>query len=467
MHGGQFKEELVESVVSRGTENDSTAAVEESARSSSRSSSGLEQRLDVLDSGDTLELELDGDSNDDDGLPSSRTATSPSSSSPSVHVSPMLLCGMSCCHSLAVLDGELIGDPLEVQIFRATHSRLVDQPELSNIPAVSVPCLSSSSSSLSRALVRVLHQYEFQSSLQRMTVVCRDESGRTLLFTKGAPEVVARLCAVDSLPHDYTATFSQYARHGYRIIAMAYKQLAELPDDDKDAIRPQLESGLTMLGLIVLENKVKPETQPTLAELQAAKVRCVMVTGDHVVTAVSVANECGLVEAGTHIYQGRLDGEEIRWADTSEDSLQLDPLTLRPAAVTRPHKYELAVTGDVFRHLSGSPSLSNLFHRVLLSCVIFARMTPDQKALLLTSLQSMQLFAGMCGDGANDCGQSLPLFRFFASLSLPAFPSLRIYPSASLLADLLHFPRALLMCVLVVHCRSVEGRSRWSVSFLV
>ena len=400
---GHFKDELVESVVTEVGEGDRTAGSEEST-----SSCGADKRLSVLDSSDIVELELDEDE-DREAADSNSTVLSSTSSLPSIHVSPVLLCGMSCCQSLAVLNGELIGDPLEVEIFRSTRATLVDRPEVSNIPAVSLPSsatlsTSSSTPACSRQLIAVLHQYEFQSSLQRMSVICRDEAGCTYVFTKGAPEVIARLCTADSLPHDYTETFSGYARHGYRIIAIAFKQLAELPDEDKDAIRPQLESGLTMLGLILLENKVKPETQPTLAELQAAKVRCVMVTGDHIVTAVSVANECGLVEAGTHVYQARLDSGEIQWAHTADSSMQLDPLTLRPASITGAHKYELAVTGDVFRHLSGSPALSTLFHRVLLSCVVFARMTPDQKALLLTSLQSLQLYAGMVGDGANDTG---------------------------------------------------------------
>ena len=406
--GGQFSDELVDSLVV----SESSEANEESV-----SDGSMDARLEVLDSGDSVEWDVHGEAG-----PGALNTAAASSSSSSSTVSPMLLCGMSCCHSLAVLDGELIGDPLEVQIFRATRAALIEKPELSTIPVVSVPSFTASSflpsPSLSRQLVQVLHQYEFQSALQRMTVICRDEAGATLVFTKGAPEVIARLCDANSVPHDYTATFSQYARHGYRIIAIAYKQLTGVAlDEDKDIIRQQLECELSMLGLILLENKVKPETQPTLTELQAAKVRCVMVTGDHVVTALSVANECGLVEAGTHVYQGRLEDEEIRWSDTSGGSMQLDPVTLRPAALTQPHKYELAVTGDVFRYLSVSPSLSTLFRRVLLSCVIFARMTPEQKALLLTSLQSLQLYAGMVGDGANDA------VRPFSSCPLRQCPS--------------------------------------------
>ena len=173
---------------------------------------------------------------------------------PSIHVSSTLLCGMSCCHSLAVLDGELIGDPVGGSDL-PRHARHTRRPARS-VPhsrrqhsLVALVVLPLSSSAVSRQLVRVLHQYEFQSSLQRMSVLCSDEAGRTLIFTKGAPEVVARLCAADSLPHDYTDTFSRYARHGYRIIAIAYKQLAHMPDEDKDVVRPQLESELTMLGL--------------------------------------------------------------------------------------------------------------------------------------------------------------------------------------------------------------------------
>ena len=445
---GQFRDELVESVVQQGgNDADSTTVKEDSG--------STDKRLHVLDSSDSVELDVDVTGN----------GSHVASSSPSINVSPMLLCGMACCHSLAVLDGELIGDPLEVQIFRATHATLIDKPELSNIPAVSIPSLHPSSSttsssvpSLSRRLVRVLHQYEFQSSLQRMSVICRDDDGRTLMFTKGAPEVIARLCTVDSLPNDYTDTFSHYARHGYRIIAIACKQLTELPLADKDAIRPQLESDLTMLGLLVLENKVKPETAPTLAELQAAKVRCVMVTGDHVVTALSVASECGLVQSDTRIYQGHLKGEEVHWVDTADDSAELDPLTLRPVSVTQPHKYELAVTGDVFRHLSRTPSLSTLFRRVVLSSVIFARMTPDQKALLLTSLQSLQLYAGMTGDGANDTVS----FLRFSFPSLPPFRPVMCYLSLW----------CLMRCVfpLWLFLRSsgrVEGCPRWGVAVYI
>ena len=151
----------------------------------------------------------------------------------------------------------------------------------------------------------------------------------------------------------------------------------------------------------MLENAVKPETAPTLKVLREAKVRCVMVTGDYPVTAVSVAKECQLVGEGVRIYQGRMNEGEVEWRDSDDDSLFLDPVSLRPSSPHGP--YELAITGDVFRHLTSSSTPLAAFHRILLSTAVFARMTPDQKSLMVTSLQSLSLYTGMTGDGANDC----------------------------------------------------------------
>lgn len=48
----------------------------------------------------------------------------------------------------------------------------------------------------------------------------------------------------------------------------------------------------------------------------------------------------------------------------------------------------------------------HLYYKILEKCNIFARMKPNEKALLITELQKMKrnMFVGMCGDGANDCG---------------------------------------------------------------
>ena len=304
-----------------------------------------------------------------------------------------------------MLDGELIGDPLEVQIFRSTGASIVGTPPSSS-PSSSSASTSATTirlpSSPHPRIVHLLHGYEFQSALQRMTVLCRDDAGQHFVFTKGAPEVIQSLCHPSTVPADFTATFAGYARHGYRILAIAYRPIdPSALSEDRDAVRPRLESELRLLGLIVLENAVKEETAPTLAVLQRAKVRCVMVTGDYPVTAVSVAKECGLVPAGVRVYQGRMRDGTVEWADSDDETQRLDAETLRPLSAA-PHPYELAVTGDVFRHLAQGKGEVEAFHRVLLCTAVFARMTPDQKAALVISLQHLGLYTGMCGDGSND-----------------------------------------------------------------
>jgi magnesium-transporting ATPase (P-type) len=135
---------------------------------------------------------------------------------------------------------------------------------------------------------------------------------------------------------------------------------------------------------------------------------------------VTVAKDCSLVDPGTRIFQSALiadaraaGGFRLEWQDTDDETLRLDPLTLRlPASVVRewkgpgPLRYELALTGPAFKllqELEGSEQPESLFHRVLLNTQIAARFSPDQKAAFIAALQEMGIYCSMCGDGANDC----------------------------------------------------------------
>lgn len=59
--------------------------------------------------------------------------------------------------------------------------------------------------------------------------------------------------------------------------------------------REAVECNLEFLGLVILQNKIKPETAAVISELRDAGIRSVMVTGDNIYTACSVAHESGLV----------------------------------------------------------------------------------------------------------------------------------------------------------------------------
>ncbi|GAB1212037.1 hypothetical protein ATERTT37_001164, partial [Aspergillus terreus] len=153
-----------------------------------------------------------------------------------------------------------------------------------------------------------------------------------------------------------------------------------------------------------------------------AGIRNIMCTGDNILTAVSVARECGLLSKDEqcfvpHFVQGHhLDPEaSLCWESIDDPTLKLDAKTLMPAVTSQgpdlsipatacdAQKYSLAVSGDVFRWIVDFGSDITL-KRMLVRGNVFARMSPDEKHELVERLQSLDYCCGFCGDGANDCG---------------------------------------------------------------
>ena len=74
----------------------------------------------------------------------------------------------------------------------------------------------------------IIRQFPFSSNLQCMSTICR-ELGKPhmTVYTKGAPEKIATLCIPETLPPDFDALLSQFTSSGYRVIAIAYKELGK------------------------------------------------------------------------------------------------------------------------------------------------------------------------------------------------------------------------------------------------
>lgn len=66
--------------------------------------------------------------------------------------------------------------------------------------------------------------------------------------------------------------------------------------------REEAESKLDFIGFIIFENKLKPSTAGVLEELTEASIRKVMCTGDNILTAISVARECNLIDKTAHCF---------------------------------------------------------------------------------------------------------------------------------------------------------------------
>jgi cation-transporting ATPase 13A2 len=100
-----------------------------------------------------------------------------------------------------------------------------------------------------------------------------------------------------TVPHDFNNVLQEYTSEGYRVIALAHKSLKRLPYAKVQRItREAAETELTFLAFVILENRLKPETMPMIAALNDAAIKVVMVTGDNMLTALSVARDCDIVK---------------------------------------------------------------------------------------------------------------------------------------------------------------------------
>lgn len=171
----------------------------------------------------------------------------------------------------------------------------------------------------------ILRSFEFASQLRRASVVVRQfgDSGATF-FVKGAPESVKDISQPEScqfvclsaswkltpfvVPTDFEEVLSQYTHSGYRVIACAARYERKLSwMKIQKMTRKDAESNLQFIGFIIFENKLKPSSADIISELDRANIRNVMCTGDNILTAVSVARECGILSSDEKCFIPRFD----------------------------------------------------------------------------------------------------------------------------------------------------------------
>ncbi|CAL8110548.1 unnamed protein product [Orchesella dallaii] len=380
-------------------------------------------------------------------------ATAPGFLAPVRHVNHLpngpLLVGMAVCHSLTRIDGDLIGDPLDLKMFEWTGWELEEPGVADNekydmvTPTVvrpgtaevndNVPSTKSRNSIGENCDVGIVRQFPFSSSLQRMSVITRKIGGHERefeVYCKGSPEMIVSLSIPESVPENFTSTLERYTQHGYRVIAMARRNVEINYAKAQRVVRDEVEKDLTFLGLIVLENRLKPETTEAIFVHKNAGIRTVMVTGDNMLTAISVARECQMIEPREKVIvvttEADKAGVEARESErqmlfysyASKSGAADSEGTQSPVSVgsgcgsmmeqtlinveAPANRYVFAITGNAFT--VAKTFYPEILPRLLVRGSVFARMNPDQKQQLVEHLQELGYFVAMCGDGANDCG---------------------------------------------------------------
>ncbi|XP_048839261.1 cation-transporting ATPase 13A2 isoform X2 [Brienomyrus brachyistius] len=327
-----------------------------------------------------------------------------------------MLSAMVSCHSVALLESQSFGDPLELKMIESTGWQLeepVEDEQTAEIVgefgsfrvlAVMRPPASELQPhgiSIGEP-VAILRRFPFSSTLQRMSVVTVGPGGHgALAFLKGAPETVASLCLKESIPATFSDTLSHFANDGFRVLALAYKPLDEtlcLKTIEREAV----ESSMRFLGLLVMKNVVKPETPGVITILRNAQLRTVMVTGDNILTAVNVARTCGMVPSDDRVIFVQANPPGASSLATLRFHMGENRTEILQSLYQGSSGYHLAINGKSFSVLCDH--FPEYLPKVLMRGTVYARMTPDQKTQLVTELQKLNYCVGMCGDGANDCG---------------------------------------------------------------
>merc|ERR1712131_319439 len=211
--------------------------------------------------------------------------------------SPLKHC-MAACHSLTTIDGEFIGDPLDIKMFENTgwHYKESGDNDSMRFPVVKpITTQDFKSEEGIDYTLAILKCFPFSSELQRQSVIVRGSNRKCpQLFLKGAPEAVAARCA--NMPAAFEDELAKLTRRGFRVLAMAEKEI-NLPFHKIDkADRYDCETDLNFLGLLIMQNQLKPKSEPILNELSQAGVRSLMVTGDNLLTGIAVSRDCSLLE---------------------------------------------------------------------------------------------------------------------------------------------------------------------------
>ena len=251
----------------------------------------------------------------------------------------------------------VIGEPTETAIVEAALKAGLKKNELeADLPRV--------------------HEIPFESLRKRMSTIHRlTENSSTFssyLQEIKSPYVVLTKGAVDNLlyisSHIHTKNgieeltpewesrirmvHDEMAKEGVRVLGVAYKGLELLPDS---GITKDLEKGLIFSGIIGLQDPPRPEVALAVAKCKSAGIRPVMITGDYPLTAISIAKRLGISDAGGFITSENID--RMMQADLE--------------------KYVNSVN-------------------------IFARIAPQDKLKIVTTLQNQGEIVAMTGDGVND-----------------------------------------------------------------
>lgn len=265
-----------------------------------------------------------------------------------------LLCSDARLESLEDENGNhryrMVGDPTEgAMVVAAAKAGLYREEMESRFPRIA--------------------EVPFDSDRKRMSTIhlrkdSQDGQPPYVVYVKGAPDIMLSLCDtilengqdVPLTPErrlHIENTIRELAQGGLRVLAVAYRNLNELP---QEITAETIETNLSMIGLVAMIDPARPEVKPAVELARRAGIRTVMITGDYPDTARAVAQEIGLWRPG-----GRL------------------------------------ITGAEMNAMTDEQLIGYIE-----DVDVFARVSPQHKVRIVEALKARDHIVAMTGDGVND-----------------------------------------------------------------
>jgi len=201
-------------------------------------------------------------------------------------------------------------------------------------------------------------------SMRKMMTTVHKRGEEIVQYTKGAPDEILKRCTqvwvdgkVEPMTEEKRAEYAEankaMADKALRVLACAYKQLKEVPVD----FTPEdLECDMIFVGMVGMIDPIRPEVKDAIALCKSAGIRPVMITGDHIDTAVAIAIQLGIIE------------------DKSQ-----------------------AITGSAMAQMGDEE-----FEEKISQFSVYARVQPEHKVRIVNTWKKKGYITAMTGDGVND-----------------------------------------------------------------
>ena len=254
--------------------------------------------------------------------------------------------GMALCTDVQIeSDGTYVGDPTEVALVNYADGLGFVKDDLNDkYPRIG--------------------EAPFDSMRKMMSTVHRRSDGAIVQYTKGATDELLKRCTgylkdgiveplTDELRHSIMKKNYDMASKALRVLAVAVRYHESMPSDTSPEA---IENDLVFVGLEGMIDPVRPEVIDAVNECKTAGIRVVMITGDHIDTAVAIAKEIGII------------------TDESQ-----------------------AITGAMLNDMSDDELKENI-----VKYSVYARVQPEHKVRIVNAWRARNCITAMTGDGVND-----------------------------------------------------------------